>query len=345
MINIDLTNPEAYGYTLASSLIFLSILLSGLLIGLGKAIKSKKLTSFGLEELTEAIINSAILGAFATIIFAVNSLSNETFEFTDINQNYSDGSTNLKDFCINQGFNLESNIESLQCNLAGVQDLVFQNLNLAQNINFGLSYYSSLSFDFGIVSLSPLKTLESAYSQISKYQDFLLSLNLSYQTLFEFLNLIKVASIAFFLPLGLILRSFFITRKLGGMFIGISLSFYIIFPSLISILTNYEDQSNKLSLTKNQMQDFLNQNNLTIYPVADITTSVSNGEVFQTIDSLNQTQFVDSLIIIQKSAISSLSLSTISIFIPIFAFLISSFFAKTIGSGLGEEHLFIWRQI
>src|SRR3989338_8625315 len=61
----------------ATLLVTISILLSGIAIGLGRALGYKRIENFGIEELAQSILNAAIVGAFAAIKEIVASISSD----------------------------------------------------------------------------------------------------------------------------------------------------------------------------------------------------------------------------------------------------------------------------
>jgi hypothetical protein len=67
---------SAINLDVAVAIVSASIILSGILIGLGRAFSIKRIESFGVEELVQSVINAALIGAFASIIALVGSLAN-----------------------------------------------------------------------------------------------------------------------------------------------------------------------------------------------------------------------------------------------------------------------------
>lgn len=62
-----------------------------------------------------------------------------------------------------------------------------------------------------------------------------ITLLIALNALITFIALIKMSMLTLFLPLGLLLRSFYFTRGIGSLFIAIAFGFYFIFPYLFII--------------------------------------------------------------------------------------------------------------
>ena len=62
------------GMNIAILVVSASIVLSGILIGVGRGLGYKKLEHFGIVELIQSMINAAIIGSFATIISLIRLL-------------------------------------------------------------------------------------------------------------------------------------------------------------------------------------------------------------------------------------------------------------------------------
>ncbi|MFZ5501572.1 MAG: hypothetical protein ACOY58_06660, partial [Candidatus Micrarchaeota archaeon] len=63
------------GVEIAVVVVTASIVLAGLMVGLGRAFGIKRLEHFGLEELIQSVINAAIIGSFAAVIELVAMVS------------------------------------------------------------------------------------------------------------------------------------------------------------------------------------------------------------------------------------------------------------------------------
>ncbi|MDD2655039.1 MAG: hypothetical protein PHQ80_00005, partial [Candidatus ainarchaeum sp.] len=201
--------------TLAGIVVSLSIILSGLLIGLGKTIGSKRVEHFGEEELVQSAINAALVGAYAAII----SIASE------VSKGIAEGQT-----CV-----AGDAIENLQCIFSTISADTFSLLTQVINLHQIVSYYQSITLEFATFSIQPMSHLSSIQSilggQILTLQALLTLAQLQVQILAFFAPQL----LTFFLPLGLIFRSFFSTRKLGGFLIALSIGIYLFYPAFILI--------------------------------------------------------------------------------------------------------------
>ncbi len=223
--------PGGTGFEIALALITLSIIISGICIGLGIAFRSKKLKRFGEEELLQAVINAAILGVFALLVSLLTDVSldlapenattcNLTYTYPGIGTVVSNQSLAMFAAC---------ELDSIE---SGSFDFTEQT-SRAVNI---LSFASDIEIETGIVNYKPFgglsstaHTLSNILSRTSLYQS-LLTANI---LLLMFTNL---SMLSVFLPLGLIFRSFFITRKIGGVLLATVVSLYLIYPLILLVI-------------------------------------------------------------------------------------------------------------
>lgn len=204
--------PEILGTDIALAVVVISIILSGIAIGIGRGFGYKKIERFGLEELGQAIINAALVGAIVGVIALISSI---TASFIDTT--CADGNP----------------IGELECALNSLGKdtfLLFQETSRALEL---LGYYQTLTLDFGFFSLQPLSHLQSIigiFSDQTTQLQFLLMLSYLQFTLAAF---VKEQAFAYLLSAGLVFRAFFATRKLGAFLLALFLGLYIFYPLLV----------------------------------------------------------------------------------------------------------------
>lgn len=191
-----------------------SIVLAGIMWGVGRAIGYKRVEQFGIEELVQSIINAAIIGSFAAIIELVAAVS----------------SSLTPGICSSGPV-----IGQLTCTMGSVQAalfMLFQELLRTLTI---VGYYQSLSLDFGAFTIAPFVNLASVSNALSLQ---LLSLN-AMMMLVELNRQIAIFvgqnAMALLFPTGLVLRTFFATRKIGGFLIALALGLYVLYPVFILV--------------------------------------------------------------------------------------------------------------
>ena len=346
---------EFPGVEIAVIIVTASIVLAGILIGLGKALGYKRIESFGVEELIQSIINAAIIGSFAAITDLVGVVSS-----TIVTPTCSDGTV----------------IEQLLCNLeflsAGMYDM-FQELVKILNI---LGYYQTIALDFGAFAISPFANL-SAVSDVLSSQ--LLSMNMILIIVglnIQVAEFIGANALGLLFPVGLVLRTVFATRKVGGFLIALSIGLYLFYPTFVLI---FPDPQADLDYSAGLMANFSNNSFYQTIPVVDLndnyaiagkidlmsgkcfddnlsntslcnqtlidqgfrvnTSNTSNVTVWETVMPTNlSTDFSGDLTLISQSNSVSMSKALLySVVAPIFSLIVTIVFVKELASLLGSE--------
>ncbi|MFA5412116.1 MAG: hypothetical protein WC350_02085 [Candidatus Micrarchaeia archaeon] len=299
--------------TLAGIVVSLSIILSGLLIGLGKTIGSKRVEHFGEEELVQSAINAALVGAYAAII----SIASE------VSKGIAEGQT-----CV-----AGDALENLQCIFSNLSADIFQLLTQAINLHQIVSYYQSITLEFATFSIQPMSHLSSIQSilggQILTLQALLTLAQLQVQILAFFAPQL----LTFFLPLGLIFRSFFSTRKLGGFLIALSIGIYLFYPAFILIFP-----APQFNVTAANLTNLTNTSLYTTVPILDLNDNYAIASRF---DNMTTGDFTGDLTLAtQQISASIASLSMFVMLAPLFSLLITVIFIKEVTDIFGGEFFF-----
>ncbi|MEM4216272.1 MAG: hypothetical protein QXD51_04285 [Candidatus Anstonellales archaeon] len=257
---------------IASSIVAIMIILSGIAIGVGKAIGSKRLELFGVEEFAQAVLNAAIIGVFAAIATTITQVSSDV------------------DF-LTCGAGLP---EELQCQMANVENTSFSLMTETTKTSLTLGYYESLLLYFGAFDIQILKGLGPIRETLGDGIKFL-NLNSTFAAMnSQLANFIRQTMLEVFLPLGIIFRSFFATRKIGGFLIGAAIGFYLLFPYFILIVPS------PLPILDSTVASFkaINENaNYATMPIVDLN---NNYAVAEKLYGLSTGDFVGALIMAIK---------------------------------------------
>jgi uncharacterized membrane protein len=339
------------GMDIAVKVVTASILLAGILWGVGRALTVKRLEMFGLEELLQSIINAAIIGSFAAIIELVGTISSSVVE-----QSCAEGSV----------------VAQLTCTLDALSDSFFFFMQQLVQVLTLTGYYQSLSLDFGAFGISPFTNLSSVSNALSlqllttNLVMILVSLNA------QIASFVGQNALALLFPVGLVLRTFFATRKVGGFMIALAVGLYIFYPTFILVFPNPAPEVANATM---MMGNFTNNSFYATPPVLDLnsnyaiagkldilagrcdpdaftitnTTNVSNTTTIcddflqqQNLTS-NVTQgtsfdFSGDLTLITQKNNNSLAKSVLySVIAPIFSLIISVVFVKELANILGSE--------
>lgn len=255
----QLTSKSGDMYTAAGSLIVIAIILSGLCLGIGIAFRLRRLESFGRDELFQALIGAALVGGLAIIttsLSAINSvgIGSTTIDSTGttITPSYLDKldvpgfekssitvDTSINNSHISQTLSylqkqkniltaLEEPVQSMQV-LAGVLSSVSIGGELGGaevgTDNKNNSVQAAVSG-----SITPMAGLSEVSRDLADSRRKILD----YKSLIDLHSVLLVFidkfSFNVILPLGLLFRLFFPTRRLGGALIAFSIVAFLIFP-------------------------------------------------------------------------------------------------------------------
>lgn len=237
------------GIEVAVIVVTASIVLAGILIGLGRAAGYKRIEVFGIEELIQSIINAAIIGSFAAIIQLVGAVSSSV-----VSPSCSQGTV----------------ISQLGCGLDRMGASLFLMFQQLLNVLNILGYYQSLSLDFGAFSIAPFVNLSSVSGTLSLQ---LLSLNwiiILLQLNSQIASFIGQNALGLLFPVGLVLRTFFATRKVGGFLIALALGLYVFYPTFILVFPDPQpDIDNATAI----MANFTNNSYYATTPIVDLNSN------------------------------------------------------------------------
>ena len=259
---------EFVGMEVAVIVVTASIVLSGILVGLGRAMGYKYIEQFGMDELMQSIVNSVIIGSFAAIIELVKTISS-----TVVSKTCSTGTV----------------IAQLACTLDALNVSLFTMFqNLVQVLDL-LGYYQTISLDFGAFSISPLINLGAVSSALSLQ---LLSLNVI-MILVELnrniAGFIGQNALGLIFPIGLVLRTFFATRKVGGFLLALAVGLFIFYPTFVLI---FPEPMGEVQNTSILMENFTNNSFYATMPVVDLN---GNNAIALKLDMLSNRCGMDKL--------------------------------------------------
>ncbi|MCX8194519.1 MAG: hypothetical protein N3G22_00200 [Candidatus Micrarchaeota archaeon] len=206
------------GYELAIVAATISILIGGILYGVGLGFSARRLRIFGAEEIGQGIISAAMVGALATFTALLDTSVSALVPQSSLPS------------CPGVPNPQGSPYSFYECNLQAISTS-FSNLSsqLSRSADI-VGFASSLKVSVGVVSAQPFFALESASKQLSEASQKAAERSaLSFFEL-EFAEAVRTSALVVFLPAGLLLRTFFATRRLGAAAMAIAISAYVIYP-------------------------------------------------------------------------------------------------------------------
>lgn len=323
---------EFAGMGIATIVVTASIALAGILIGVGRALAYKRIENFGIEELIQSIINAAIVGAFAAIIELINSVSSSIVETRC-------GTGNV--------------VSQLICIMEGTSINVFSLFQETVKLSNTIGYYQSLNLDFSFFSIQPFANL-SGMSLLFSAQILLLQFLMVFVELnIQILTFVGQNALLLLFPIGLVFRTFFATRRLGGFLIGLAIGAYLLYPSFILIFPDPQSDIGNATVNVTQFND---KAFYATVPVIDLNSNnaiaakldVMSGRCFESNSSLcaNATEGYnqadvdftgDLTVVAQKNSIAISRVLLYLVIAPIFSLIITLIFVKEITKVLGSE--------
>ncbi len=303
--------------TIAIELITLMITLAGMVYGIGVALDSVKLKNFGSNEIAQGIINAAIIGAIVIIMGAITSMSSGFFPDKMC------GSSNQSvDWLACKYSNLSQNLSVTEQELAHVTYITSYYQSMVLNFNH------NGSTDIQSLMVQPLKGLGGSINTINTDMVTLNVIDTDIGLNVIIFSFISTMFMLFLFPFGLILRSFFMTRKLGGFLIALSLGLFIIYPLFI---LPFDSPQKDVSELNEALANFTSNSNYATIPLIDLN---SNNAVAQRLDYIsynfdNGVDFIGGLTILCSELAHIISLLISYVFLaPLFSLLLTVVFIK-----------------
>ena len=222
-----------YGFAIAICLITIMIAVGGIASGLGIALNNRRLKEFGIEELYQSMINGALLGCLL-IIFMPNGLITNIVNAVALSNttSLSCSSQLSQNYAICFGYNY---LSGPGYTLDGVSHPSILSQTTQLTVGFlGLSaiigVIAGVNINAAIVSISLSSVLNPVINQIQYFVKILTTISISTLVQSSLLLVVASSAITIVLPIGLILRTFYPTRKLGGFLIAVAIGMYVIFP-------------------------------------------------------------------------------------------------------------------
>jgi len=263
----------------------LAITIAAIAIGLGIALKSKRITDFGKEELFQVFITLALIGIVVSLIQGIDSTVDAVYtEYTNLS-------------CDEFSF-VSSEVhtsKAIDMSMCVCNKTLFYLDNISFNIiqtQFILGYLSKLGMNFDVISAQPFHSLTYYIDYMNNHLTLALNTKSLVVLTQVILQMIAVLAIPTLFPIGLFLRLFFPTRRLGAILIAISICFYIVFPTIMlmtfpALSTTHFDEV--------PFQEFNNNHNYV--PQTELNR---DAQLLDTINSMSRT-LVDEDIISQAS--------------------------------------------
>ena len=209
---------QTASYDLAIIAATISILLGGILYGIGLGFSIRHLRLLGAEEIGQGIISAAMVGG---LVEFAGLLDSTIVSF--VPQSSLPVCPGMQPPSHSPYSYYECNLQSLSLSFTGLSSQLSRSSDIA-------GFASSLRISTGIVSAQPFFALESASQQLSSASQSAAERSALAFFSLELADAIRSSALLVFLPAGLLLRTFFATRKLGAAAMALAIAAYAVYP-------------------------------------------------------------------------------------------------------------------
>ena len=247
-----------YGYSIVIYLIAIMISISGIAIGLGYALSERRLKEFGKKELMESIFNGVIISSIFILFSntgAISILLNQTTLQNGTKISCSSFLSQNPAICLANNYLVGTNSymfmgSSHSSVLTTVSGLIVGLVSM----NTLLGLIAAAKIDLLVITLSLSYVVSPLISQIQYIIRLLSTIIISTVVQSSILTFIAFSSLSIILPLGMILRSFYLTRKLGSFLMATAIGLYVVLPlSYVmnaTLATSFSNNINATSLSE-----------------------------------------------------------------------------------------------
>lgn len=237
-------------FNIAIYLIVSMVVIVGIAYLLAKLMSNRRLEDWAKSEFLQVLVSAALVGglyflmapATGVIIIAFNSLVPDDTVEIPMFGSITDGSVTIQtisaDGCsaISSGKIPDETVLCYSFNYLGalssqIGGLIYRMML----INTIMDIISKISIDVIIIEITPLSGISSIVQVFNNMIQSLIFLGMAVNVGIALLYFIAATALNIFLPIGVILRSFFATRRLGGLLIGIAVGLYLVFPLTIAL--------------------------------------------------------------------------------------------------------------
>lgn len=221
-------------YSIAVALIAIMLSIAGMVLGIGYAIDDKKLKEFGKSEIYQAVISGVIVGtlivAFSTGGF-FNLMINNIAGGASVSASCEQALSGNYAICF--AYNYLVGLQPVTINGASYPTLIDTSVALLTPLSIfytGLGLLSSIKLSIGIVSIGFSSALTPILSALNYIIEILTAAIISIEVQGILLKFIAIVAIPVLLPIGIVLRTVYVTRRLGGAIMAIAIGLFAVFP-------------------------------------------------------------------------------------------------------------------
>ncbi len=331
------------GYNIAISIIAIMLSIGGIILGIGYALSNKKLKEFGYDEIFQSILNGIIVGILF-ISFAPNGLiSNsingivQTSSVSATCQSYMSQNTAI---CFSYNYLIGSIPISINGNKYPSLLIDSRNLLIPVSIVYAsVAVINSIEINLLIASIN----LNGMFNPILKETGLIIRaiitsiFGIYMQSIL--LNIISVIAIPILLPIGIVLRTFYPTRKLGGAIMAIAIGLFAVFPLTYLLDAHITSNFTNMVYSNQKTDSFTIGLNTIKNEVISVhsNTSSSSLPIIKAISSSAKNLFLSFYAWI-KQTLDMFALLVIEVFVlPLFSLILTIISIRELATILGSE--------
>jgi hypothetical protein len=267
-------------YSIAITLIAIMLAIAGIVLGIGYAIDDRKLKDFGRSEIYQSIINGIIVGtlivAFSTGGF-FSLLINNVAGGAALTANCEQAMSGNAAICF--AYNYLVGVQPVSINGASYPTLIDTSVALLVPTSLlytGLGLLSSIKLSVGIISIGFSSMLNPMLTALDYIIEILTAAIISIEVQGILLKFISIVAIPMLLPVGIVLRTVYVTRKLGGAIMAIAIGLFAVFP-LTYVLNASLATSYLGSINNGSVSTFINSEINTNSNIINSATAITNN--------------------------------------------------------------------
>ncbi len=290
-----------YSYDTAIGIIAIMIAIAGIVLGIGYAADHRRLKEWGKTELIQAAINGVIVGSlllsfspFGIMTGIINGITNGSGASATCSAYMQDNSA----LCFAYSYLTGPTVITFNGHVyPTLTAMSFTMLAGLSAIDIGAGIIGSINIDIFGFSIGLSQAMMPFLSQMRYITDGVALAFFSVQLQGMVMSFIAAVAIPVLLPVGIVLRTFYFTRALGGTIIALVIGLYVVFPmtylmdaqlsnqyyqTAITGVNSYQTVLNgaenwELSLYSNS--NSINPTNAIISGIQDFTNSITSGIV------------------------------------------------------------------
>jgi len=209
-----------YGYSVSVLVISIMLGVAGIALGFGFALDNKKLKEFGKNEIMQSVFNGLLVGSLMAL-FSANGIVSMMLNGISMQANTSLSCPLLlqpnKAMCVAYNYL----VSPTPYTFMGSTNMSILELS---SILLGVLYGVYALLGLASIFLAPL------LSQIKYASQLVATIAISASLQASFILFAAATAIAVILPLGMVLRTFYLTRKLGSFLIAFAIGIYVVLP-------------------------------------------------------------------------------------------------------------------